>query len=352
MNVIYLDALPSPSALSETLGYVPETLLVIYDKALRKQKPFVKWLEKMPAMYPVSAGEKLKDLDQFAKHVRRIFSIVGAHSPRGSTCVLAVGGGSVGDFGGFLASIWKRGVDVIHVPSTLLAALDSSHGGKTALNIGGVKNQIGTIYPARAVFVVGELLRGLSNKQVQSAAGELCKIALLTSRDFCIDLTLSSKQGFDWIWEFLPKSIEAKYYWVQKDPFETLGMRQFLNFGHTLGHCLEAFYKVPHGEAIGYGTRFALNWSYHRGYLKPESLEQAVQMVEKRCGLVSPEQFLHKRPSLSRKRLRQFITSDKKVIDRDHISFVFLEELGKPILKTVTIDSLLTEAQRQEWVPK
>src|SRR5690606_32869940 len=117
--------------------------LVIYDQILARVSPqFRTWVNQFPFRYAVKSGETLKDLEAFAQHARKLSKIAEPLAPRQMT-VVAVGGGSVGDFAGFFASIYKRGVSLIHVPSTWLAAVDSSHGGKTALNSFGAKNQFG-----------------------------------------------------------------------------------------------------------------------------------------------------------------------------------------------------------------
>ena len=138
-KVEFLRKLPSRARLADALGYQPEKFLLIYDKRVIKSEGLAKWMKEFKYHYPVTAGEGLKDLKTLPYHVKKIFRMVSPFSPQ-SLCVVAIGGGSVGDFAGFLASILKRGVPLIHLPTTLLAAMDSAHGGKTALNVHEFKN--------------------------------------------------------------------------------------------------------------------------------------------------------------------------------------------------------------------
>lgn len=347
-KVEFLKKLPSPARLTEALGFKPEKYLVIYDKRLRKSDQVEKWLKEFRFAYPVSGGEDLKDLSDFSSHIKKIFSLVSPFSNR-SLCVVALGGGSVGDFAGFLASTMKRGVPLIHVPSTLLAAMDSAHGGKTALNAGFVKNQIGTFYPADAVLIVKSLFEGLPQLQLQSAGGELAKMALIEGgplfekfqNDFAVDLEA--------IWQLLPAVIEAKYKIVETDPFERTGERQILNLGHSLGHVLESYYGLAHGVAVGQGLIFALNWSEHQGYFRGGNLETVLGLLRDKTGFLQPRDFVKAHRSMSRSKLAKIISEDKKLTDARHLNFIFLEKVGVPFRKVVTLESLLTETQRQGW---
>ncbi|MCX7978645.1 MAG: hypothetical protein N2578_06535, partial [Bdellovibrionaceae bacterium] len=125
--------------------------VLIYDRHLDSICPG--FIRKFPLRYAVSGGEGLKDAARFFAHMERLAKITAkADLPRPR--IIAMGGGSVGDFSGFVASVWKRGTPLVHIPSTWLAAMDSAHGGKTALNLSGIKNQIGTFYSAESVHLI------------------------------------------------------------------------------------------------------------------------------------------------------------------------------------------------------
>ncbi len=347
-KVEFLKKLPSRERLSEALGFKPEKFLVIYDKRLAKNDTVKKWLKDYALAYPVPAGEDLKDLYAFASHVKKIFKMITPFSNR-SICVVGLGGGSVGDFTGFLASVLKRGVPLVHIPTTLLAALDSAHGGKTALNVAEVKNQIGTFYSANAILIVRSLFEGLPALQMQSAGGELAKMALLEGGPLFERFKEDFKPDLDSIWEFLPDAIQAKYKVVQKDPFERSGERQVLNLGHSLGHALESYYKLAHGLAVGLGLIFAIQWSEHQGYFRGSNPEEVIRLLIERLKIQRPRDFARAHRPMSRSKLMRYVNEDKKMTDTRHFNFIFLEDVGQAFRKEVTLESFLTETQRQGW---
>jgi 3-dehydroquinate synthase len=346
-KVEFLKKLPSRERLIEAVGFRPEKFLIIYDKRLAREDGVAKWLDEFTLTYRVRAGEELKDLSQFPSHAKSIFKRLGPFSTR-SLCVVGVGGGSVGDFAGFLSSVLKRGVPLVHIPTTLLAAMDSAHGGKTALNIGDVKNQIGTFYPADAVLIVKSLFEGLPALQLQSAGGELAKMALLTGGELYSKYKDGFQADLDVLWESLPAAIAAKYEIVERDPFEKNGERQVLNLGHTLGHALESYHGLAHGVAVGQGLLFATQWSMHQGYLRAAG-KQIVDLLVERGGFLPAKEFVKKHRSMSRSKLERYIAEDKKLTDTRHLTFIFLEDIGKAFRKVVTLESFLTETQRQGW---
>jgi 3-dehydroquinate synthase len=347
-KVEFLKKLPSEARLAEALGFKPEKILVVYDKTLVKDDTVKKWLKDFPLNYAVSSGERLKDAYSFTGHLQKIFKLITPFSNRG-LCVVGLGGGSVGDFTGFLSSVLKRGVPLVHIPSTLLAAMDSAHGGKTALNVGEFKNQVGTFYPADAVLIVKGLFEGLPGLQVQSASGELVKMALLEGGKLFTRFLDEFKLDLESIWNLLPAVIEAKYKVVAKDPFEKSGERQILNFGHSLGHALESYYGLAHGIAVGQGLMFALQWSEHQGYFRGSEPFEIVEVLHERVGLLKPKDFARKHKPMSRAKLSKLVIEDKKLTDTRHMNFIFLEKIGVPFRKVVTVDALLTETQRQGW---
>lgn len=347
-QVEFLKKLPSAARCAEALGFEPKKYLLIYDRRLLKNPTVAEWLGNFPCTYGVRSGESLKDLGAFPGHVKDIFKRITPFSSS-SFRVIALGGGSVGDFSAFLSSVLKRGVPLIHIPGTLLAALDSAHGGKTALNVGSVKNQIGTFYPAHAVFIVKSLFEGLPVAQLQSAAGEVAKMTLLEGGDLWLRFATEYKPDFESLWELLPEVFAAKYRLVDQHPKEQSGGRQLLNFGHTLGHALESAYGLPHGTAVGHGLIFALLWSEHQGFLNKAECERLLGFLNDQVGFLKPREFSKKYGAFSRGKLMKLVAEDKKLTDSHHLSFIFLEKTGAAFRKVVTIESLLTEAQRQGW---
>jgi 3-dehydroquinate synthase len=347
-KVEFLKKLPSRERLIESLGFKPEKFLVVYDKRLAKNEAVSKWLKDFVLPYPVAAGESLKDMYTFSGHLNKIMKIITPFSNK-SLCVIGLGGGSVGDFTGFLASVLKRGVPLIHIPTTLLAAMDSAHGGKTGLNVASVKNQVGTFYPADSVLLVKSLFEGLPKLQLQSAGGELAKMAILEGGKLYERFKESFEPTLESIWEFLPEAIEAKYKVVDKDPFEKSGERQILNLGHSLGHALESYYGLAHGVAVGQGLIFAIQWSEHQGYFRGANPEEILKLLTEKLDFQRPREFAKAHRSMSRSKLERYVSEDKKLTDTRHLHFIFLEDVGRPFRKVVTLESFLTETQRQGW---
>ncbi|MBI4212007.1 MAG: hypothetical protein HY540_05155, partial [Deltaproteobacteria bacterium] len=218
-------------------------------------------MKTFPQCYPVTSGETLKAVEHFPKHIRSILMFTSEISRRDLT-IICVGGGSVTDFGGFVASVLKRGVNLVHIPSTWLAAIDAAHGGKTALNVAGIKNQIGTFYPASKIFLVKEVLMAQPEPRANEALPELVKIAMIDGGVWAQKLLEDEQTASSaLIWKNLRHAIAAKQRIVAQDPYEKNGKREVLNLGHTVGHVYEAYYGMPHGEAIAHGLRFALKWS-------------------------------------------------------------------------------------------
>lgn len=323
-----------------------KSALVIYDKVVARKNPdFKKWLSRFPAAYAVEAGEKLKDFDQFAKHLKKLNSLVSDSSPR-SLQVVAVGGGSVGDFAGFFASIYKRGVKLTHFPTTYLSAIDSAHGGKTALNLLGGKNQIGSFYPAEQVWIISSLLKSQSEAQLADARGELAKIAVIDSKVWKLVSKDSGLISFNEFVKMMKPAVEAKMRIVLKDPLEQSGVRQILNLGHTLGHVIESRSKISHGAAVSQGLVFALRWSCRRGNLSYSKLEQIEEILSDRFAI---------RPSpvpLKRTDVEILLRKDKKRSSKDRVNFVLLKAPGKPLIEQVKISDIVIEAGRQGWIKK
>lgn len=166
-----------------------------------------------------------------------------------SDTVVAVGGGSVGDTVGFATGIYKRGVNVLHVPTTLIAQVDSSIGGKTAIDLDGVKNAVGSYHFGKTLIDL-DFLQTLDKRQMQSGWGEIVKYAMLDEsvRAVCGD-------GKGDLRQIVEKCVAYKQHLCAIDPF-CADARNALNFGHTIGHALELSYKIPHGVAVANGLYY------------------------------------------------------------------------------------------------
>lgn len=211
-EVIFVDNLPA-------VKKVAENSLIIFDSHLLENPEIKKWLQRFENKYPVQAGEKLKQIKSFEVHTIKILQMIEKRKLKNISLV-ALGGGSVGDFVGFLASVFKRGVPLVQIPSTWLSAIDSAHGGKTALNVGGYKNQIGTYYQAQRVIICRELLETQPTDRLNDAMGEVLKTALLSGGKLWRNINREDFFDNQLLWSYLPQLIEYKYKIVNKDPLE------------------------------------------------------------------------------------------------------------------------------------
>ncbi|WP_413292502.1 hypothetical protein ACLSU7_13945 [Bdellovibrio sp. HCB185ZH] len=324
-----------------------EELLLIYDQILAQKSPvFKKWSQQITLKYAVKAGEHLKDIEQFPRHIKAITKLTEQTSVKKLTIVV-VGGGSLGDFGGFVASVLKRGVRLIHIPSTWLAAIDSAHGGKTALNVGGAKNQIGTFYPAEQILMVRSVLMSQPEARAYEGFGELVKIALIEGGKLWSSLAKERQVNSKTLWKHLESAVKAKYKVVAKDPQEKKGIRHVLNLGHTVGHVLESYYELPHGIAINYGLDFALRFSVQKKIMKASEAEKIYS--EPIMGfLLSPlRDDLISIKSSDLNEYRRLLLSDKKKTKAATLRFVFVQKPGKTVIQEVGVDDLLIEICRQ-----
>ena len=168
-------------------------------------------------------------------------------------CVVAVGGGVVGDLSGFAASAYMRGIDFYNIPTTLLSQIDSSIGGKTAINFGGVKNIVGAFYQPKKVLIDPELLKTLPPRQISNGLAEAVKMALTSDKEL-FDIFESSDIESN-IENIIIRSLNIKKNVVEQDEKES-GLRRILNFGHTIGHSIESsegMSELYHGECVALG---------------------------------------------------------------------------------------------------
>lgn len=197
-------------------------------------------------VYIVEQGETSKTLEVFGKLLQTMLD----HGFSRKDCVVAVGGGVVGDVAGFAASAYMRGIDFYNIPTTLLSQIDSAIGGKTAINFGGVKNIVGAFYQPKRVLVDPDLLKTLPQRQLSNGLAEVVKMAL-TSDEALFDLL--EKQDIEHhIDEIIVGCLNVKKSIVEQDEKEN-GLRKVLNFGHTIGHGIESCGDLYHGECVALG---------------------------------------------------------------------------------------------------
>lgn len=237
----------------------PSSIVLLYD---RNVAPHVELLDGLlprhvPALaLPVPPGEKSKSLAVYESVARRCLR--GKPEPDRSSVVLALGGGVVGDLAGFFAATWMRGVRIVHLPTTLLAMIDSAIGGKTALNLGGVKNQLGVFHQPSAVVCDIAMLNTLPAREYVSALAEAVKAGMTLEQRLLAFLERKAgallRRSPAPLLELITACVRAKAKVVQRDERDA-GQRMVLNYGHTIGHAVEAVARgeLLHGECVAIG---------------------------------------------------------------------------------------------------
>ena len=220
------------------------------------------------------SGEGRKNLSTLTELLEFLAS---EHLTR-TDCVAALGGGVTGDMAGFAAAVYLRGIRYVQLPTTLLAAVDSSVGGKTAVNLPGGKNQVGAFHQPALVLCDPDLLHSLPPQEYQNGCGELVKYAMLSGDP--LYSALLSEPVSRLPEQVISACVEIKRDFVQSDEWDT-GCRRLLNFGHTVGHAIEScsHYAVSHGQAVAIGMAVLTRAACHRGLCTPEALSDLERLL-------------------------------------------------------------------------
>ncbi len=337
----------------KTLVSGHEPIIFIYDEILHEKLKH-QVLRRMAAntvALPVKAGEKLKSLKNYSEFILKI-QRAAAQTGTNKPWLIACGGGSVGDFTGFLAATFRRGLPLCLIPSTWLAAIDSAHGGKNGLNLEGVKNQIGTFYSPSKVILCKDLLFAQPKERAMEGFPELLKILLCTNSKASQRL-LARRFEPSLLWEFLPIAIDEKLRIVKRDPFEKLGHRRILNFGHTMGHVFEAELSLPHGLAVYCGMEFSLRWGLQAGTLSPSTAERlraapVIKTYRQKLEGQKTRSFDYLSTlKKTKKSAASILANDKKGADDNKLWFLFLNSIGKVEQMKLKIPEITTEMHRQ-----
>ena len=266
-------------------------------------------------IYTVEQGEESKNLANYEK----ILSFMAQNRFTRGDCVVAVGGGVVGDLAGFVASSYMRGVDFYNVPTTLLSQVDSSIGGKVAVDLGGYKNIVGAFYQPKCVIIDPEVLLTLDIRQIRAGLVEALKMA--TTSDSSLFEMFESDEYLNDIEEVILRSLLIKKGIVERDVNEK-GERRILNFGHTVGHAIESSSELIHGEAVALGM-----------------LCMCSENVKNRLFPILYEMGLPIDVQTDADALFDFILRDKKA-DGELITITFVNEIGKAELKKIPIENI------------
>jgi 3-dehydroquinate synthase len=266
-------------------------------------------------------GERFKNLDT----VEHLYDGLLRHHVGREDGLLALGGGVVGDTAGFVAATFLRGVEYVQLPTTLLAQIDSSLGAKVGVNLARGKNLVGSIYRPAAVWMDPALLATLPPREFRSGLFEMLKYGFLGSPSLFREMERSSssfRPGTQALERAIAISARMKLRVVRVDERES-GLRRILNFGHTVGHGLEAagdFKRLSHGEAVGWGMIAACRLSQRRGLIEKRLAERMESVVRKLAPL----------PSLTRLRVARVLSAidrDKKIGPRG-LRFILPTALG------------------------
>ena len=268
----------------------------------------------------VETGEGSKSLTVLGQLLQTMLE----HDFSRKDCVVAVGGGVVGDLSGFAASAYMRGIDFYNIPTILLSQIDSSIGGKTAINLGGVKNIVGAFYQPKKVLIDPDLLKTLPPRQIANGMAEAIKMSLTSDKElFELFETQDIESNLE---EIILRSLNIKKAVVEQDEKEA-GLRKILNFGHTVGHGIESTSELYHGEAVALGMLLMCS----------ETLRPRVIKVLKKCNLYRELQY-------DWDRITQAAFHDKKA-DGGSVTVTLVQEPGTYELKTMDCLDVMEQAR-------
>jgi 3-dehydroquinate synthase len=274
----------------------------------------------------VTASEKSKSLST----ANKIYNTLLSKNFGRDTLVVAVGGGIIGDLSGFVASTYMRGVDIVHVPTTILAAVDSSIGGKTGVNFLNAKNIIGTFYQPSLILVDTDFFKSLPEDEIISGAGEIIKYGFISGAGFYNYIY----SNFNSLLELNPsvldeiifESVNLKLGVVSNDLFDKKGLRKILNFGHTFAHAFESYFtfKINHGKAVAAGLVTALFLSYRKKIINRNKLDELLRLplMLKNKNLIS---------DFFNDEIIDLMKTDKKN-KKGELNFVLIKNFGEMVL--------------------
>lgn len=234
----------------------------------------------------IAAGDTHKNMEALAS----VWTALGNNGATRHSCLINLGGGMVTDLGGFAASTFKRGINFINIPTTLLAMVDASVGGKTGINFNGLKNEIGAFADSRFVILDTQFLKTLDHQNICSGYAEMLKHALISTEDTWAELISFDieQPDLEKLQAMVAESVAVKERIVETDPLEK-GLRKALNLGHTIGHALEAWAMkhqrpILHGYAVAYGLVAELYLSTCKTGFPTDKMRQTVRFIHENYG--------------------------------------------------------------------
>ena len=293
-GTLLVDERPSPPALrlADVFAQCDVTKLGGSDVLTRKVEHQILGTDiVIPALE--NAAEIIIGAEDVHKNLETLASVWQALSEQGATrhsLLINLGGGMVTDLGGFAAATFKRGIAYINIPTTLLAMVDASVGGKTGINFNGLKNEIGVFAPASSVLLETGFLRSLDARNFFSGYAEMLKHGLISTSDHLAELLSFDTENIDYsaLRTMVGRSVQVKEDIVEQDPKEH-GIRKALNLGHTIGHAFESLAlaenrPVLHGYAVAWGLVCELYLSYLKAGFPKDKMRQTIQFIKENYG--------------------------------------------------------------------
>ena len=307
-------------------------LLIDNKIGAKKIKQISKSIKQKKIIHLFNSSEKNKNIDQVIK----ILNLLQKNNFNRNDCLLTIGGGIIGDTGGFVASLFKRGLMFINIPTTLLAQVDSSIGGKTGINTIYGKNLVGSFYQPSLVLVDTVFLKTLPKREIICGYAEILKHSLISDKKFFLYLNKNVRNIFKLKSPFIEnaifKSCKIKRDIVQKDEREN-NLRKILNFGHTFAHAYEASMtyskKLNHGEAVILGIYSSLKFSLENKLINLSEFNLILEHLNKAKLSYNVNKYFSK---VDTKKIISFMQNDKKN-NSEKINLVLLRKIGSVDLK-------------------
>ena len=282
----------------------------------------------------------------------KVFEYLEAKNISRDATIVAIGGGVVGDLAGFVASCWYRGVDLIHIPTTLLSAVDSCVGGKTAINFRKTVNAVGSYHHPKAILIDTKVLSELPDREISSGYGEIVKYAMLGSSEILAVLLDENRNFSNSASELIRLSLKEKEKFVTGDVKEASN-RLFLNFGHTVGHAIEfstifnGEESLRHGEGVALGMIAVFRAAIRLGYLAENDLQLLKELLKKfELPITFSSNDLGAPRELLVEKVIELSFKDKKRTKSD-LRLILLNGIGKPFIYETSDRDLIGEAVKE-----
>ena len=307
--------------LSRINQYLPpghEYVIITDDNIPKKYVETIAPLLNNPPVLFVPEGESSKCMEMAHLLVNQMIE----KGVTRDTAIIALGGGVIGDLAGFVASIYMRGVDLIQIPTTLLSQIDSSVGGKVGVNADSMKNAIGAFKQPIMVLIDSTTLETLPEKHISNGIAEMIKYGLIASKP--LFEALKKIDVLDDIDSYIAECVTIKKDIVTEDEYDT-GIRQILNYGHTIGHAIEQYsnYELLHGEAVAVGmVQMSIGMSHY---------SDLIDILNK---YNLPTSFEY-----DKDQIYNYIITDKKAT-KTHLNIIVVEEVGNGVIKPIEISQI------------